>query len=164
MLRCSAHPHIVGSTAKTNCTPNSAVLCAPQVEQLRDENEALMVELVQKKMALAELSESYARVRRDLHRREAKDRAVSSKMSRMCVPNYQELYPLACSLHFVVGCDGLFSAAYHFHNVALPVYRCWCTQITIYGVWCCRHAILGSGDPSRMLRSSPSPSFNRERK
>jgi predicted RNase H-like nuclease (RuvC/YqgF family) len=54
-----------------------------QVEQLREENEALMVELVGKKMALAELSESYARVKRDLHRREAKDRAYSTKMSRM---------------------------------------------------------------------------------
>lgn len=53
------------------------------MEQLREENEALMVELVGKKMALAELSESYARVKRDLHRREAKDRAYSTKMSRM---------------------------------------------------------------------------------
>lgn len=54
-----------------------------QVEQLKEENEGIVMELMKNKMALAELSESYARVRRDLHRREAKDRAVSSKMSRM---------------------------------------------------------------------------------
>jgi len=66
------------------CTKHSWCLF-PQVEQLKEENEGLMMELVKNKMALAELSESYARVKRDLHRREAKDRAVSSKMSRMCV-------------------------------------------------------------------------------
>lgn len=39
-----------------------------QMEGLKEENEQLMAELVLKKMALAELSESYARVKRDLHR------------------------------------------------------------------------------------------------
>ncbi len=52
-----------------------ASLCYGQVEKLKDENNSLMEELVAKKMALAELSENHARLKRDLHRRAERDKA-----------------------------------------------------------------------------------------
>ncbi len=57
---------IGGSTVRSAAAESAAP--PAQMEGLREENEALMAELVLKKMALAELSESYARVKRDLHR------------------------------------------------------------------------------------------------
>lgn len=54
-----------------------------QIEQLKEENKALMEELVSKKMALAELSETHARLKRDLHRQSKRDKAVNMKMMRI---------------------------------------------------------------------------------
>ena len=54
--------------AETHCTARH------QVEKLKDENNSLMEELVAKKMALAELSETHARLKRDLHRRAERDK------------------------------------------------------------------------------------------
>jgi hypothetical protein len=50
----------------------------PQVEKLKEENNSLMEELVAKKMALAELSENHARLKRDLHRRAERDKVWPS--------------------------------------------------------------------------------------
>lgn len=44
------------------------------MEALKAENQALMEELVVKKMALAELSEMHAKLKRDLHRQAQRDK------------------------------------------------------------------------------------------
>lgn len=55
-------------------------LLETEVEQLKEENEALMTELVGKKMELAQQSEKFDRVKRDLLRQEARQ---STKLSKM---------------------------------------------------------------------------------
>lgn len=45
-----------------------------QLDSLKAENQALMEELVVKKMALAELSELHAKLKRDLHRQAQRDK------------------------------------------------------------------------------------------
>ena len=46
----------------------------PQVEQLKEENKALMEELVMKKMALAEAGELHATLKRDILRFHKRDK------------------------------------------------------------------------------------------
>ena len=52
------------------------------MEKLKEENNSLMEELVAKKMALAELSENHARLKRDLHRRAERDKARNPPVAR----------------------------------------------------------------------------------
>ena len=70
---CEIYPGYSYSTS-----PGSLGQCATrgpvQVEQLKEENRALMEELVMKKMALAEAGEMHAKLKRDLLRQTKHDK------------------------------------------------------------------------------------------
>ena len=72
---CKIGVYFVNVDGGASFCPEHSFSFYRQVEKLKEENHSLMEELVAKKMALAELSENHARLKRDLHRRAERDKA-----------------------------------------------------------------------------------------
>ena len=126
-----------------------------QVEKLKDENHSLMEELVAKKMALAELSENHARLKRDLHRRAERDKARDPDFNPNPNPNHLSTWRRACMALASTWSQHADMASVHSFGCMVPAYD-WPVPCPHWRQRPCRRIPVAHLHLSSMLAEPPS--------